>query len=303
VIKYSNTIDYNNTQQVTCQVPSMGERSEPVSGTYDFDRCSTGDCAGRSCRKCRLGVYDSPFTCLNGVQSAENIKHRIDRFYIRAFRGAVCGSLKGYRFRWFVLTESDEALGLGIDFGSEFHRFITWLRYRCSDFQYLVVEHIQGDKKRRNWHVLSYGSDRLPVLAMRDYWLRHYKSTVTGMAQVKDIGKSIKYLAGYLSGSDKFNGSWCSQGWVFRGWVGMTKDFYRRYGHYPSDADLATLALMSAGQRGGGVEFLLETGYPSMAVLQASQAKPGASCSTGRLDGRSIRSIIDLWGSEKLPLT
>jgi len=171
---------------------------------------------------------------------------------IRAFRGVDCGLAKGFRFRWFVLTESPEAIRTGIDFGVEFHRFLVWLRYWCPDFQYIVVEHRQGDKQRRNWHVLSYGSDKLPVLAMRDYWLKHFKSTVTGMAEVRDTERAVLYLASYLGSGKKFVRSWQSQGWVFRGWIGWSKWYRRRFSRnleYPSPRALVSLSLMSAAER------------------------------------------------------
>lgn len=193
-----------------------------------------------------------PLLVFSGYESEIISARKASRFIVRAFRGVKCGEAKGYRFRWFVLTESDEAIKLGINFGREFHRFLMWLRLRCSDFQYIVVEHRQGDKQRRNWHVLSYGSDRLPVKDMRSYWLEHFKSTVTGMAEVKDIDKAILYLAGYLSSGDKFVRAWCSQGWVFRGWIGWSKWYrwhFSRRREYPSVAALVSLSLMSPSRR------------------------------------------------------
>ena len=186
---------------------------------------------------------------------------------IRAFRGADVGLSKEYRFRWFVLTESDSAIASRKDFGSEFHRFVMWLRYWCSDFQYLVVEHRQGDRKRRNWHVLTYGSDRLPVKQMREYWLGHYQSTVTGMSEIVDMKKAILYLAGYLTDREKFVRSWCSQGWVFRGWIGLTRAYHVKYGSWPTNGELVTLALMSPACRDGEKEYLLESGYLSRRYL------------------------------------
>jgi len=225
---------------------------------------------GRSCYKCLKGGY-SPLLVRNGYKSAENnasLNRRRSRFVVRAFRGVSCGLSRGYRFRWFVLTESDKAISLGIPFGREFHRFVTWLRYSCPDFQYICVEHRQGDKLRRNWHILSYGSDRLPVLAIRAYWLSHFKSTVTGMSEVKNIGKAIKYLAGYLSSGDKFVRSFQSQGWVFRGWVGFSRSLKKQFGSYPVGGLLATLALMSPVARSTELIWLSQTGYLSEIYLK-----------------------------------
>lgn len=165
--------------------------------------------------------------------------------------GVETGMRKGFRFRWFVLTESDEALSAGgLDFSKQFHRFITWLRKQhCPDFQYIAVEHRQGDKRRRNWHILSYGSDKIPVHAVRHYWQEHFKSTVTGMEEVKDIRKAVKYLAGYLSSEDKFIRSWHSQGWVFKGWISASQWAKKNYGEYPSKASIVDVAVMSDADR------------------------------------------------------
>jgi hypothetical protein len=236
---------------------------------------------GRSCRKCLKGGYP-PLLVPNGCKSAEYLNAQLNRrrarFVVRAFRGVSCGLSRGYRFRWFVLTESDEAIALHIRFGREFHKFVTWLRYSCPDFQYICVEHRQGSKKRRNWHILSYGSDKLPVLAIRNYWLSHFKSTVTGMAEVKDIGKAVKYLAGYLSSGEKFVRSFQSQGWVFRGWVGFSRYLKKRYGSYPEPGLLATLALMSPVARTTELEWLSNTGYPSEFYV-----KGGSYCEKARV--------------------
>lgn len=229
----------------SCQVPAYGcVASFPCHIRKKYLASGVSKYRGELCRGCPWWQV-LPFTCLNGYESEILLDHRRCRFFVRAFRGVACGIAKKYRFRWFVLTESDEALTEGIEFGPEFHRFLMWLRLRCPDFQYIVVEHRQGDKQRRNWHILSYGSDRLPVLAMRDYWLEHFKSTLTGMAEVRDIDKAVRYLAKYLSKRDGFVRSWCSQGWVFRGWLGISRQYRRVNGGYPDESELTKLSLMS----------------------------------------------------------
>jgi len=232
---------------------------------------------GSLCRGCQWAVFVpdvSPLLVIHGVQSAtfeEIFSRKRRRFYVRSFRGAMCGIGKGYRFRWFVLTESDAALESRIDFGVEFHRFTTWLRkVHCQDFQYEVVEHRQGivskvtKQRRRNWHILSYGSDRLPVKDIREYWLSHFKSTVTGMAEVREIDKAIYYLSKYLSGNESFIRSWTSHGWVYRGWIGDSRKFKGRFGEYPDEEIIRKLSLMSPGEREYARLCLEETGYLSL---------------------------------------
>ena len=244
---------------------------------------------GSFCRGCQWANWfiddNSPLLVPYSVKSQENNYHKRKRFLVRAFSGVMCGVNKGYRFRWFVLTESDLAIEQGIDFGKEFNKFIVWLRYWCPDFAYVVVEHRQGDKRRRNWHILSYGSDKLPVLKIRQYWLKHFKSTVTGMAEVKDIRKSVYYLCKYLRG-EGFVRSWCSQNWVFKGWLGVSKRYKAQYGHYPYGITIEKLSAMSKLERSYALVWLLETGYISPDDIEFKE--------TGSKRDSSMNPLVDM---------
>jgi hypothetical protein len=199
---------------------------------------------------------------LNSVsfEKQKRLEHKINRFYVRAIRGAACGTEKGMRFRWFTFTESDEAIETGINFGKAFHKFITWLRYPCPDFQYGVIEHRQGDMWRRNWHILSYGTDKLPLQDMDTWWKANYKSLVTGMAEIRNMRKAIKYVSGYLSEPEKFMRAFFSQGWVFPGWLSFSKNYRKQQSEYPSVEKLIKMAMMSKSQRVIEMEYLIETG-------------------------------------------
>lgn len=177
------------------------------------------------------------------------IERKVARFFVRAVRGAACGRAKGLRFRWFTCTESDEAIDAGLDSRKIFNKFFTMLRYSCPDFQYIVIEHRQGDCWRRNWHVLSYGSDFLPLDKMDAWWKEHFQSMITGMQEVRSMGKAIKYVAGYLSEPEKYVRSSLSQGWVFPGWLRFSKECHKEYGIWFSQGELVKLALMAAGKR------------------------------------------------------
>jgi hypothetical protein len=239
------------------------------SAPWDLSKCSHCSPGGKNCFKCQSCVYEdgvSPFTSLYSIKSAENRQDfRVRRFLLRGFRGVECGYKKGYRFRWWVFTESNEARALGLKFGNELHKFITWIRYHCSDLQYIVVQH---SIPRRHWHILSYGSDKLPVLAMRDYWLSHYKSTISGMEEIRDINKAIYYVAGYISNKEKFARSWSSQGWVFRGWIGFSKAYKKQYGEYPAQSLIVELSMLTKEKRAYELEWLLNTGYCSGAFFE-----------------------------------
>jgi hypothetical protein len=246
----------------------------------------------------------------NSLSTAENqyladkiyssLERKQRKFMLKCHRGVACGLAKGYRFRWFTLTESDDAIASGADFSHEFNKFIVWLRYTCPDFQYIVVEHRQGDLKRRNWHILSYGTDKLPVDAMRDYWREHYLSTVTGMEEIRHIDKAVKYLAGYLAKHDKFVRSWQSHGWVFDGWLGMSKRYFKNFFEYPTSDELVLLSKMTKQSRIDTIPTELLSG-PSRykkAKSRASQAhapgRVGLPMRVSTLDERHLQPNMSL---------
>jgi hypothetical protein len=229
------------------------EKSQEIEKSQKIDKSSKLPAIvpeGYSTRRWLNGGYDGENSLLvpNGCKSGTNenacLNRKKARFMVRAFKGVECGLAKNCRFRWFVLTESDEAIDSRKKFGREFHNFIRWLRkVHKIDLQYIVVEHRQGDKKRSNYHVLTYGSDKLPLRVMREYWESHYLSHVTGMAEIVDIRKSVKYLCAYVSDGDKFVRSFNSQGWIFRGWQGFSKKYKAEYGRYPDNELMAVFSL------------------------------------------------------------
>jgi hypothetical protein len=227
-------------------------------------------------------VPDSSLLVLNGCQTQtidrnkiqESINARINRararFMVRAYKGVASGVQKGCTFRWFTLTESDEALARGLKFGKEWNSCRTWLRkVHSPSFESIIVEHKQGKPskvtglQRSNFHVITYGNEKLPVHELREYWQKHYSSTLTGLQRIVDMPKTIKYVAGYVSSSEKFVRSWHSQGWIFPGWVGQSKLYKREYGEYYSDDVLRALSVMDKSSRGYELECLLNTGYLS----------------------------------------
>lgn len=193
------------------------------------------------------------------------VRHRKSKFYVYAFLGVAVAKAKGSRLRWFVFTESDQALADGLDFPKAQHRFWDRLRYYCPDVAYLMIEHRQGVHSvvtgvpRRNWHCLTYGSDKLPVAKCREFWLKEYESTITGMEEVRSAERAIFYVARYLSAREKFVRSWTSHNWVFDGWVGKSKAFKDAFGYFPPKEELVRLALMNKGERAAdGVYLVLD---------------------------------------------
>lgn len=210
----------------------------------------------------KLGVTYTTRLVIYGCESAKTneLDRRAKRMMVKAFKGTACGVSKGMLLRWFVLTESDEAIAMGLDFGKTFHRLFDWLRYSCPDVQYLVVEHCQGDKTRRNWHVLTYGSDKLPMKAIEAWWMEHYLSHTGKFELVKYPEKAIRYLAGYMSNKDKFVRSWASQGWIYSGWSKTSYEYKKTTGKYLDTPDVVKLAKMPQRMRQTELEYLVNTG-------------------------------------------
>ena len=195
------------------------------------------------------GVLKSEYEAWMTDNQRDAMGHKRNRFFIKAMRGVSCGFGREMRFRWFTCTESDEAIEMEIDMRGVFHKFFTMLRYHCPDFQYIVIEHRQGDCWRRNWHILSYGSDKLPLEIMSEWWRDNIKSVITGMAEVKYMASAVKYVAGYLAEPEKYIRSFHSQGWVFPGWLKYSREFHKQYGFWPHKERLIELALMPVDKR------------------------------------------------------
>ena len=115
----------------------------------------------------------------------------------------------GCRIRWFVLTESDESIAAGIYFGHEWKNMQDWIRKHFGEeIQFIWVEHIQGDKKRHNRHIIQYGFNKLDVDMLEDYWQSHYLSKLTGLEEIRNPQKAIRYVAKYLvKGEGAFSGA------------------------------------------------------------------------------------------------
>lgn len=258
----STTLLYNNLDT------RKGQGATGIDSRRPSSVCACSVESGASEASTVLGeavkIWLNSLYLSNSSQTAENYNKKAGRFLVRGFRGVAVGLAKGYRFRWFVLTESNEAAAAGLDFGKAFHKLVTWLRYYCSDFQYIVVEH---RKPRRHWHLVTYGTDKLPVDAIRGYWLNHYLSTISGMAEIRNIERAMYYVCGYLKRGGKLTRSWSSAGWVFAGWIGFCREYCRDYGEYPPGGLLVELSLMSKERRIYELEWLKNTGELSRLYL------------------------------------
>ena len=131
----------------------------------------------------------------------KKLGRRKAKFMIRGMTGLECGLLKGKRFR---LSEWDQAIEAGLDFGHAWHVFVTWLRRRCPDFEFIVIVHRPRGAIRHDYHVICYGSDKLPLLEIEAKWQGLYLSPTGGLAEIKSPKRAMKYVAGYVSDSEKF---------------------------------------------------------------------------------------------------
>jgi hypothetical protein len=80
--------------------------------------------------------------------------------------------------------------------------------------------------------------------------------------------RSISEVSCWLSSNgEKFVRSWCCQGWVFRGWVGASRQYKRESGEYLGREDLVALSKMNRRVRDGEFEWLVSTGYRSSSYV------------------------------------
>jgi hypothetical protein len=259
VISRYNT-RYNNILNAGCQASGA---SEAISGCSVPEACCLSDAVGQ--------WMESLCTCSLSSRKAKYLRRR-NRFYVRCTVGMEVAMLNGHVMRAFTLTESDYALGMGISYREAVNKFFTWLKYYFVELAYYWVEHEQGDKQRRNRHVLCYGTEKLSAVALDNEWHRVYGSKVTGLEKIWSPRGFGFYLSEYLGGEDRFVRAIMSRKWVFPGWWKFNLDYHGRYGEYPSVERLASLSEMSPEARAGALEWLIETGYGDLQEAIRCQA-------------------------------
>lgn len=182
-----------------------------------------------------------------------SVEHKKRYFKKIAYLGVEKALRLGYRIRWFVLTESDESIAAGISFGHEWKNMQDYIRKHFGEeIQFIWVEHIQGDRKRHNRHIIQYGVNKLEVSMIEEYWQSHFLSKITGLEEIKDTKKAIKYVANYLvkgEGDEKFIRSRHSQGWLFRGANSFSVWHRKFFGVYPHDEHILLLSMMCDEER------------------------------------------------------
>jgi hypothetical protein len=189
------------------------------------------------------------------VNRASDVSHYIDyrgrRFRQRFYTGF--DAHRGEIPRWFVLTESDEAIVKGLDVIQKFNELVRYLRRHYGSFEYCCIRHRQGDKRRINLHVVYFGTF-IDQQVIEDWWWKNYASHRSKMGKIYNVKRQAWYLSGYLSG-EGFEGYYFSKGWVFTGWIGFSQWIKKEFGDYPQRELLIDLGRMSKAEREGNTWF------------------------------------------------
>jgi hypothetical protein len=207
-----------------------------------------------------------PLDLYRGAMQVENLGRGFDgagvgrfrkarRFFVQCRDGILVAQKRGYMARTFVLTESDYAIGMGLDYGAAVDKFNHKLRYDYgSDVGLVWVEHLQGAMVRHNRHIVEWGREKLDMDDLNSYWLKVYGSLVSwrkahqGGMVVTSAESAAKYLSEYFAG-EGFVRAHFSSNWVFPRWFAYCKWCRKVYGEFPSIPELALLAGLSAVDR------------------------------------------------------
>lgn len=264
--------------------------NQPVKRSFDWSRCLACS-GGRSCLKCQAGVYvdEQPCRCVGGrgclrcqrvvcpfvnatrrpvlvpltYEVAEKCRYRNrlrrNRFYMRCVVGIEVALAAGFVVRAFTLTESDYALGMGLDFGLACKKFFMKMQYDYGiPIPRFVITHRAVGSVRLDRHVICFGTGKLDVLALDSHWHKVYGSKLTGMERVWSPRGLAFYLARYLeSGEEKFVKANMSPSWVFPKWWQYNLAYHKAYGEYPTVEHLAGLVKCPVGVRKAEVDSCL----------------------------------------------
>ncbi|MFC1848440.1 hypothetical protein ACFLXV_03935 [Chloroflexota bacterium] len=217
---------------------------------------SEGDPQGR--RNEQVASGECPLCPIKACESGGNhaplrIRDRSRVVYVKVKLGIEVGWEMGLQARQFVLSESNEAIEAGLVFGKAFHGFVKVLRYYYGkDTKYCWVEHLQGDKKRRNRHIIVIGDSKLDLAFLSRYWEGVYRSYLPVRRGVRYLitssSSSARYICRYVSG-EGFQRAYFSRNWVFEDWWKYSKFLRKRGGAYPTVSELTELAKLDIYSR------------------------------------------------------
>ena len=166
---------------------------------------------------------------------------RVRRFFQRFYTGVGVGGA----LRVLTLTTSDEALVAGKDIHRSFRALVKRLRRRYGQFEYIAVREVKDD--RVHLHVVFRGK-YMQQASISNMWRLIHLSPIVDIRAVYKARGGARYLAKYLA-EDACNRYWASYNWVFKGWVGWSKQFRTLTGHYPHQSVLQSLARLDVKRR------------------------------------------------------
>jgi len=142
----------------------------------------------RAVARCALLLSYINISCTCPIFHSFSAEHKKRYFKKLAYLGVEKAQRLGYRIRWFVLTESDTCIEAGKHFGHEWKNLQAWIRSKYGEeIQFIWVEHLQGDKRRFNRHIIQYGINRLNVDEIEKYWQSHFLSKLTGLEEIEVV--------------------------------------------------------------------------------------------------------------------
>lgn len=178
---------------------------------------------------------------------------------MRCVLGIEIALAAGFIVRAFTLTESDYALGMGLDFGRASMKFFQKMQYDYgrSIPRYVITHHAFGSA-RLDRHVICFGTPKLDVLAMDKHWHKVYGSKLTGMEKVYSPRGLAFYLCQYLvADGDKFVKATMSPQWVFPKWWQYNLAYQKAYGVFPPLERFVELVRLPGDVRKAEVDSLL----------------------------------------------
>lgn len=217
-----------------------------------------------------------------------NRSHKQRLFKRKFLTGFACH--KGEKARMFVLTESDEAIARGYIFIMKCKKLVAMLRKKFGKFDYCCVVHLQGDKKRMNYHLTYFGSF-IDQKIIEDWWSANYDSHRSKMELIKYPEKQAKYLAGYMGREEKFISAHFSSWWTFPGCWEFCKWVKHEFLAYPPEEMLIKYAHLTKDQLENELWYALFLDYKiKIGKMKPKVNKPGPKSKKQPLYERVFRT-------------
>ena len=151
----------------------------------------------------------------------EALRKRQKRTWQRVKSGLQKPLVNGQRIRFLTLTESLDALGMGLDICTSFRKLKERLRRRKLLGGYIKVVERGAKTGMRHLHVVWRGSYQSQLILSMLWWEIHHSPVVDIRAWSGKKSKAANYLSKYLTKANDGNVSW-SWGWL---WPGFAQDW------------------------------------------------------------------------------